>query len=407
MRRLMHIAFGPDVDRALRPVLIVGFGGTFAMTILFPYLGIYALNELGASQNELAVTFVASATLAAAGGYTAGHLSDRIGRRRVLLFGWVCIGTVPLGLAFVGHHVLIGLALIAAYSASGSLGDSAGQALIADLVPPEKQALAYASDRVAENLGVCFGPPFGALLLLTHDWRVPFLTVVALVVCVFVIAHRLIPARGSYAPKEGTPRPPSFGVIRRDRRFQLFLLFNVLAGMTYVGFDSVFAISLTSSHGFSPSQAGLVLVVNPILITFVQVRLTRRFRNVSPAIKLAAAMPLMGLPFLFLAVSSALPFVALLVVIFVLGEMLWVPSAQTVVAGLAPAEIRGAYMGFYGGTFQVAWALTPFFGLQIRHAYGDLAMWIAIATVSLLASAAGAFAARGPRVAAAVASASQ
>ena len=55
-------------------------------------------------------------------------------------------------------------------------------------------------------------------------------------------------------------------------------------------------------------------------------------------------MPLMGLPFLFLAVSSALPFVALLVVIFVLGEMLWVPSAQTVVAGLAPAEIRGAYM---------------------------------------------------------------
>ena len=62
MRRLMHIAFGPDVDRALRPVLIVGFGGTFAMTILFPYLGIYALNELGASQNELAVTFVASAT---------------------------------------------------------------------------------------------------------------------------------------------------------------------------------------------------------------------------------------------------------------------------------------------------------------------------------------------------------
>ena len=73
----------------------------------------------------------------------------------------------------------------------------------------------------------------------------------------------------------------------------------------------------------------------------------------------------------------------------------------------AVAEIRGAYMGFYGGTFQVAWALTPFFGLQIRHAYGDLAMWIAIATVSLLASAAGAFAARGPRVAAAVASASQ
>jgi predicted MFS family arabinose efflux permease len=385
----------------------VGFLGTFAMTILFPYLGIYALKGLGASQNQLALTFIVAAVLAAAGGYTAGHLSDRIGRRRVLLAGWLCTGIVPLGLAFVGHHVLIGLAFVAAYGASGSLGDSAGQALIADLVPPDKQALAYASERVAENLGVCFGPPVGALLLLTHHWRVLFLTVVALVACVWMIAYRLIPLRGSYAPKQGMPRPPSFAVIRRDRRFQLFLAFNILASMTYVGFDSVFAISLTGSHGFSPSQVGLVLVVNPILITFTQVRLTRRLRHLSPAIKLAAAMPLMGLPFLLLAVSDSLPIVAILVLVFVVGEMLWVPSAQTVVAGLAPAEIRGAYMGFYGGTFQVAWALTPFFGLQIRHSFGDLAMWIAIAAVSVLASAAGAFAARGPRVAAAVASASE
>ena len=407
MRRLIHIAFGPDLDKAIRPVLLVGFGGTFAMTILFPYLGIYALRELGASQSQLAITFVVSALLAAAVGYTAGHLSDRIGRRRILLAGWVCTGTVPLGLALVGHHVLIGLAFVAAYGASGALGESAGQALIADLVPPEKQSLAYASERVAENLGVCFGPPVGALLLLAHDWRILFLTVVALVIGVFAIAYRLIPHRGTYAPAAGTPRPPSLPIIRRDRRFQLFLTFNVLAGMTYVGFDSVFAISLTESHGFSPSQVGLILVVNPILITFTQVRLTRRLNNVSPAIKLTAAMPLMGLPFLFLAVSDALPIVALLVVVFVLGEMLWVPSAQTVVAGLAPAEIRGAYMGFYGGTFQVAWALTPFFGLQIRHSFGDFAMWIAIAAISVLASAAGAFAARGPRVAAAVASATQ
>ena len=94
-------------------------------------------------------------------------------------------------------------------------------------------------------------------------------------------------------------------------------------------------------------------------------------------------MPLMGLPFLLLVVDDAVAVVALLVVVFVIGEMLWVPTSQAVVAAFAPADIRGAYMGVFGGSSQIAWALTPFLGLQVRSAYGDAAMWAGVAGVSL------------------------
>ena len=67
--------------------------------------------------------------------------------------------------------------------------------------------------------------------------------------------------------------------------------------------------------------------------------------------------------------------VVLIVLVFVVGEMLWVPTSQAVVAAFAPADIRGAYMGVFGGAWQAAWALTPFFGLQLRSAFGDAAMW--------------------------------
>jgi len=110
-------------------------------------------------------------------------------------------------------------------------------------------------------------------------------------------------------------------------------------------------------------------------------------------------MPLMGFPFLLLSIADSVVVVALLMVVFVVGEMLWVPTSQAVVARFAPPDIRGAYMGVYGSASQAAWALTPFAGLQVRHAFGDFSMWSMMAAISLVAAAAGAIAASGRRVA--------
>ena len=87
--------------------------------------------------------------------------------------------------------------------------------------------------------------------------------------------------------------------------------------------------------------------------------------------------------------------IALVIVLFVTGEMLWVPTSQAVVAALAPADIRGAYMGAFGGVGSVAWAITPFLGLEVRHAYGDATMWMCVATVGVIAGITGLLAARG------------
>ena len=113
------------------------------------------------------------------------------------------------------------------------------------------------------------------------------------------------------------------------------------------------------------------MIVNPLMVTLFQLRLTRRVTHIAPAVKLAVAMPLMGVPFLLLSVSSAIPVVMLVIFLFVLGEMLWVPTSQSVVAGLAPADLRGAYMGAFGGGAATGFALAPFFGLSIGDRYGD------------------------------------
>jgi MFS family permease len=186
-------------------------------------------------------------------------------------------------------------------------------------------------------------------------------------------------------------------VIRRDRLFLLFLASSLFAWLVYVAYETVLPVSLVDTHGLEPAAWGLLLVINPFFVTLFQLRLTRRVERISAAPKLVAAMLLMGLPFLLFRLSSAIPVIALVIVLFVLGEMLWVPTSQAVVAGLAPDDLRGAYMGAFGSMAAAAFALAPFTGLQMRGAYGDDAMWAMFASISIVSAFLGAVACHGVR----------
>jgi predicted MFS family arabinose efflux permease len=392
--RIFRLVWGGDVDRALRPVLAVSLIGSIAGASAYPFLGIWAIKELHAPQSTLAFSYLIGAVLAGATGYAGGHWSDRVGRRPLILAGWGFQAAVPLALLAVGHHVYLGLALLALLPVFGSLGGAADQAMVADLVAPDRQEAAYASVRVASNLGVTIGPVLGGALLVGGHWPHLWIGTLVLSTIGFAVAVRYIPRGGAYAP-EGPPQRGSFGVIVRDTPFLLFMLASMFATMTYVATETLLPISVTTTHHLAPALWGVLMILNPLFVTVFQLRLTRWTAGIPASLKLGVAMPLMGVPFLLLNVHGSAGVIALVIMLFVIGEMLWVPTSQAVVAALAPADIRGAYMGVFGGTWSVGWAATPFLGLQVRHAYGDATMWMCVATVGVIAGIMGLLAARG------------
>lgn len=157
--------------------------------------------------------------------------------------------------------------------------------------------------------------------------------------------------------------------------------------IVYVAYETVLPISLVDTHGIAPSTWGFLVALNPLMVTLFQLRITARVGNVPASFKLAAAILLMGLPFLALIWTGALAVVAGLIVIFVIGEMLWIPTSQAVVARIAPPESRGAYIGAFGGTWAIGWALTPTVGLLVRGSAGDATMWVVFATLAVVGSA--------------------
>jgi predicted MFS family arabinose efflux permease len=405
--RLFRLVWGADVDRPLRPVLAVTFASSVGGSTVWSFVGIWAIERLHARQSAVGIAFLISALVGAGAGYLGGHLSDHVGRRPLILVSWACQVALLLGFLAAGGRELVGLGLMCLGGLVFQLGSASSQAMIADLVPPERHEQAYAAVRVASNLGVTLGPPTGALFLFLGSWSALFAGAAALFFGGFVLAFRYLPRHGDYAPEE-PPTRHSFGVIVRDRPFLLFLVSSALAWLVYVSFEVVLPISLVQGHGLAAPTWGALVIVNPIVVTLFQLRLIRLVQPVPAAVKLAVALPLMGFPFVLLRVVDAVPAVAAMILVFVVGEMLWVPTSQTIVAGLAPEDVRGAYMGAFGSMSAIGFALAPFLGLQIRAAYGDAAVWAAVALLSLVAAAMGAAAcriaiARRPRPASAAA----
>src|SRR4051812_1429297 len=282
--RLFRLIWGGNVDRALRPVLAVSLAGSIAGSTAYPYMGIWAIKHLDAHQVPLAFTYLGGALLAGVTGYAAGHWSDRVGRRPLILCGWGFQAIVPLLLLAVGDRLWPGLILLMLLPAFGSLGGAADQAMVADLVAPERRVAAYASVRIASNLGVVLGPPIGGLLLIGGEWSHLWAGTLVLATIGFFIAYRYIPRTGKYAP-EGPPERGSLRVILADSPFLLFMLSSIFATMTYVATETLLPISVTTSHNLSPAVWGFLWIVNPLFVTLFQLRLIRRTEGVSAALK--------------------------------------------------------------------------------------------------------------------------
>jgi MFS family permease len=393
LRRLAHAIWGDEVDSALRPVLVVSLAASLAGSSLWSFMAIWAVDELGA-KGQLPLIFGVGALLAGVSGFVGGHLSDRFGRRRIILVGeGVMVGYPLLLLAVSGDKWTAIVALMLA-GALGALGGSVAQAMVADLVPPEKHEPAYATVRIASNFGVIMGPPLGGALLIVAGWSALFVTVAVLSGAAWLLAYRLLPRRGLYAP-EGPPERSSIGVIRRDLPFLLFLGSAVFAWLVYVAYEIVLPVSLVDGFGYQPAAWGFLVWINPLLVTLFQLRLTRATVRVPAATKLVVAMLTMGLPFLLLTKTHALLPVVVVVTVFVVGEMLWVPTSQAVIADLAPADVRGAYMGAFGSTAAIGFAIAPLVGFQVRNSFGDDATWVMFACISVVAAMLGGLACAG------------
>jgi MFS family permease len=98
-----------------------------------------------------------------------GDLSDRLGRRRLIVSGWILYAAVYAGFAFVSNSLSVWI-LFLIYGIYFGLAEGAEKALVADLVRPEQRGTAYGLYNLAFGVTVL---PASLLMGFLWNWRGP------------------------------------------------------------------------------------------------------------------------------------------------------------------------------------------------------------------------------------------
>jgi predicted MFS family arabinose efflux permease len=395
---LVPIALGGAADPRVLPVMAVSFIYSASFSTFWVYVGVYAVKGLGWRPSEVGLLFLLAAPVAAVANYVSGHVSDRVGRKRPIIAGFLASALNVAALSVLGKHTVIAFALIVVQGVTGAPAYSLDRVLVADLVPDgDDREAAYATVRVAANLGAFVGPPLAALLIRLGGWTSFLLGVAALGVFGAAVTAGFVPATGGWM-RRGHVQARSLRLVLHDRPFVLLLVSTLLGFFVYCGFETVLPVIAVSSYGLSASAWGLLVAISPLLVVLFQLRLTRAASRIPVAPRMAAALLVMSLPFLALVASGQVAVIAAVIVVFVVGEMLWMPTSQAVAAQLAPARTRGGYFGALAAMTGPAWTLAPLIALQLRAHLGVRSVWILFAATGLAGAGVGVAAVHPPDI---------
>jgi len=379
-------------DRRIGVVVAANFISVAARMSLVTFLGIYFVREAQIGLPLVGIAFLLENVSRGALAPFFGALSDRVGRRPLLLVSSLATAAVlPCFLLVQGPVSLIAWSL--ALGVTGAVNMPVAGALLLDLAPPARRqavlAANYTGMSVAYTLGVMpagFAAEQGYGLLASLSCA-GYLCVAMLYALALRRALPLERPRG-----EENFLAATFSVFR-DR---------VFLGFAFLGFVFPFSMGLVVTVsplyaidlGLGQGYIGLVLGGNSIIVALLAVPVAARMEAAGPFRQLGAAALIVSAAH-FLYSYTAHPAAALLAgtVVFSFAELIFSSAIPTAVARLAPPGRRGAYQG--GWTLVASLSMGS--ALVVTGLLRDLAGWQGawwVYAVLLLAAAVGWFLSR-------------
>ncbi|MGD1995135.1 MAG: MFS transporter [Anaerolineae bacterium] len=375
-------------------ILILGvFIDRLGGALLFPFLTLYVTRTFDVGMTRVGVLFGLFSIANMMGNVFGGALTDRLGRKGMLIFGLVFSALSSVALGLVGtFELFLGVVLLVGLLANA--GGPAGQAMLADLLPEEKRAQGFGILRVVVNLAVTFGPMIGGLLA-ARSYLYLFVSdaVTSLITAgVVLVAMRETKPAAREGEAEQTIMQTFAGYrdILQDVTFVLFIGACMLMVLVYMQMNTTLAVYLRDVHGISERRFGYILSLNAAMVVLFQFPITRRLGNIPPLILMAAGTLLYALGFGMYGVVSSYALFLIAMAVITIGEMMTAPTSQSLAAKFAPEDMRGRYMAAYGFSWVVPTVVGPPLAGLIMDNLDPRWLWYAVGLVGLLA--AGAFA---------------
>lgn len=387
------LKYWKDLRHLPRPVWtvaasqLVNRAGSMVLTFLILYL----TRERGFSAVNAGFVLFLYGAGAIVSAPLAGRLADRWGAVPLMRASLFCSGGMLLLYPLARSRTVIGAVTVALAMLTEAFRPAA-MAFFGETVEPVRRKSAFAVYRLAINLGMAIGPAVGGILA-TISFRYLFLVdgatslAAALVLSAASLPSRPRRARVPAEPPTTATRVRLSTAAHADPRF-LFFLAGVLP-VTVIFFQHISSMPLYIVRDLNLSAAsfGLLFSLNCLLIVVLEIPLNAATAHWPHRQTLALGAVLSGAGFGAMAFARNFPTLALTVVLWTFGEMLFFPASAAYATDVAPDHRRGEYSGLYTMVFSVAFAIGPWAGTAVLDRFGARTLWASTFVLGLLAAA--------------------
>ena len=344
--------------------VVVGtlFIDAIGSTLLFPFFALYITRTFGVGMTQAGILLGMSSFFGLIGSIIGGALTDRFGRRQLILFGLVfsALSSLLFGLAW---DVRILYFLVIFVGLLSRVANPAYDAMLADILPEAKRQEAFGITRVAFNYAWIFGTALGGLIAVRSFLALFFIDaglslLVASILFIFLPETR--PAVQGEAKKNESlfKTAAGYGVVLRDLAYMSFTLAGMLVLIVYQQQYSSLPVYLWNVHNIDSRSYGIMLSISGLEVVLFQIWISRLIRKYPPFLMMMLGALFFMAGFIMIGFVKGFPLFALAVVIATIGEMILFPTNKALAANFAPEDMRGRYMAVY----DLGWTLPATIG---------------------------------------------
>ncbi|MFC4905742.1 MFS transporter [Actinomadura gamaensis] len=359
-------------------VLMVGNLVSNLAAFLNAFLVLYLLHE-GFSAWESGVVLTALMVGRILGSAVGGTAADRFGYRWTIIGSTAATAVLTAAIVYV-PNVWVGVLVAGGAGLTATAFRPAAMARVVELTPDERQVMTFSIWRATFNIGSTLGPLTAALLLTWFDSYVPlFLADAATSLCYGLVALLVLPAdsaRGGKHKEEkaGKQPAPGYRKVVSDGRFVLVVLGLFLTSVAYIQMNSSLPLFVTES-GFDSRIYAVMLAINGFMVIALELWLSKWTQKAPIGLPMAAGMGLLGLGYLTYLGPSQTWILLAGTVVWTFGEVIAAPSMLAYPGLVAPAALRGRYIGLATLATQIAYSVGPVVGVTAWHWWGTR-LWV-------------------------------
>ncbi|NLE77717.1 MAG: MFS transporter, partial [Chloroflexi bacterium] len=345
----------------------------------------YLHTEMGIPLGTVGLILGVKSVAALPGQLIGGGLTDRLGRRTMMIFGLVALGLTNAGFAF-GRSLPEFFLLAVLSGLMGTLYRPAAQAMVADLVEPERRAGAYGLFRIASNTGFTIGPALGGFLAEQSYLALFLLCSVANLVYAAIVFLGTPETKPQAPAAKVQGQAQGFGHAFTNLPFMAFCLLLVPLGIHFSQMSTILPVYMKGWLGLTESDFGWVMTTNAATVITLQYAISR-WTEGKPRLKMMAlGMALYAVGVGSVVVGQGLPWFIGSMFIMTLGETINMPISNVITADVAPPALRGRYMGLLNITWNTGMGIGPALGGFIVDAFGIQYVWPTVCAIGLAAA---------------------